>query len=92
MNKKKINFNTSFRGLDDKTVVENGQELNLGQILASRIAYSNRGAGKLMFLGFDIYKGNELELDASDVSLLRNFVEEDEAMTNLLKYRILELL
>jgi hypothetical protein len=61
---------------------------------ASRIAfaYSNRGAGKLMFLGFDIYKGNELELDASDVSLLRNFVEEDEAMTNLLKYRILELL
>ena len=45
-----------------------------------------------MFLGFDIYKGNELELDASDISLLRKFVEEDDAMTNLLKYRILELL
>ena len=92
MNKKKINFNIPFKGLDDKAVVENAQELNIGQILASRIAYSNRGAGKLMFLGFDIYKGHELELDNSDISLLRNFVEEDEAMTNLLKYRILELL
>lgn len=91
---KKINLNIPFLGMDSMPIHENGKQIKLGEILAKRIAYSssNANAQKLMYIGFQLYEGKEIQLDPQDFSILKSFVESDEAMTNMVKYRILEQL
>ncbi|PAC33376.1 hypothetical protein [Flectobacillus sp. BAB-3569] len=89
MAKTKIDLSVDFKGLDGKPL-EGG---SIGKALAERIAQSNtKDSPKLMLIAFDLYSDKPVELDSVDLALLRKFVEDDAAMTNLFKYRILEKL
>ena len=92
MSKIAINFNVPFKGFDGQPVQENGNVINLGYILSQRIAYSNSpNSQKLMYIGFQLYEGKEISLDPVDKEILKKFIESDEVMTNMIKFRLLEL-
>ncbi|MDI9858961.1 MULTISPECIES: hypothetical protein [Flectobacillus] len=91
---KKVSLNTPFLGIDNKPILENGQEVNLGKIVGQSIAYStsNQNAQKLMYIGFQLYNGEDVQLDPQDLKILKDFIEADTQMTNVFKYRVLEQL
>jgi hypothetical protein len=85
----KINLNHNLLGLDGKEIAES----NLGKLIASVLASSNKGdAAKMWHWATKLHAGEELELDPSDVETLKGFIKENEQLTVLSKAQVLACL
>ena len=65
---------------------------NLGQLLAQMLASAStkENAIKMYYWAQKLYAGEEIDLDPSDTSILKTFVESNEQLTVLAKAQILE--
>lgn len=90
----KINFNKPVLALDGKPV-QNGAngETTLGQILSQAIASHGKGdALKLFGWAQKMYNAEEIEVDESDLSVLKELINNPElGLTNLSKAQMLRV-
>jgi len=85
----KIDMNKAIVGLDGKEL----EGSNLGQLIAQVLVQSNKGdALKLWHWAQKLYSKEELELDPSDLEILKNFIKESETLTILAKAQALACL
>ena len=84
----KINLNKSIVDLSGKEI----EGSNLGQLLSQMLASAStkENAVKMYYWAQKLYSGEELDLDPSDTSILKSFVESNEQLTVLAKAQILE--
>jgi hypothetical protein len=84
----KINLNKSIVDLSGKEI----EGSNLGQLLSQMLASAStkENAVKMYYWAQKLYSGEELDLDPSDLSILKSFVESNEQLTVLAKAQILE--
>ena len=88
MANKKIDLNKAIKDLDGKEI----EGSNLGKLVAQMLASANKGdALKYMSWALKFHEGTSVELDPSDVETLKNFVKDNEQLTNLSKAQILEV-
>jgi len=88
-----INFSKPLIGLDGEPVIQLDKAVTLGSVLAPQIAQQNKGdALKLLAWAMAIYKGEDISLDKSDTSTLKNLIESNEQMTILVKAQLLDVL
>jgi hypothetical protein len=82
----KINMNVPILGLDGQDLPES----NIGKLIAQVLVQSSKGdAVKLWFWAQKLFTGEELELDPTDVEILRNFIKDSESLTILAKAQAL---
>ncbi len=80
----------------NKTIVDlSGKEIegsNLSQLLAQLLASSStkEHAVKMYYWAQKLYALEELDLDPSDSSILKSFIEQNEQLTVLAKAQMLE--
>lgn len=86
-----LNFNQTLKGLDNSEIKEgNGTVVTLGKLLASQLAQSTRGdALKFFTWATKLYNGDELDLDPSDESVLKEFIKNADQLTILAKAQLL---
>jgi hypothetical protein len=90
---KKINFNSPIIGLDGIALTDANGEVPLSKIFAPVIAGQNKGDSfKLLSWAMEIFKGEDLALDKSDISVLKEIINSDSQMTILVKAQLLEIL
>ena len=84
----KINLNKSIVDLSGKEI----EGSNLGQLLSKMLASAStkENAVKMYYWAQKLYAGEELDLDPSDTSILKSFIENNEQLTVLAKAQILE--
>lgn len=83
----KLNFNKKITDLTGKE-----QDQNLGELLAVLLAQATKGnVQKLIPWGIKLMSGQELDLDKADQKTLKDFIENNDGLTNLGKYRLLEV-
>ena len=84
----KINLNKSIVDLSGKEI----EGSNLGQLLSQMLASAStkENAVKMYYCAQKFYAGEELDLDPSDTSILKSFIEGNEQLTVLAKAQILE--
>lgn len=84
----KLNLNFNLKDLQGQEI----QDANAGKAIASALAQESKGdALKFWDWATKLYKGIELDLDASDAETLKNFVKNNESLTILLKGQVLPL-
>lgn len=90
----KINFATPFLDLEDNEVVENGATLTLNKVIAPVMASQNEGVDVMKFYDWSrgIYKGGVIELDRTDLEIIKNFIKDSKQLSVLAKGRLLEAL
>lgn len=92
----KINLNTNFLDLDGIEViaVESGQPINIGKALAHQIHYGTPPHPvKMGYWADKLHAGEELDLDPTDVDILKAFVSSPQnALMGGVKRQILTLL
>lgn len=88
-----LDFNQPLKGLDGKEVLDiDGKSITLGKLLSSQLASSNKGdALKLFTWAQKCYNGEALDLDPSDKSTLKDFINNSEALTILAKAQLLSI-
>lgn len=88
-----LNFDQPLKGLDGQIVKDfDGKEITLGQLLAQQLVSSNKGdALKLFTWAQKAYNGEQLDLDPSDSSTLKDFIKNNEQLTVLAKAQLLSV-
>lgn len=82
----KLDFNLPIVGLDG-TVIEGS---NMGRILADQLAISAKGnALKYWEMATRLYKAEVIDLDQSDQTAVKEFIEKHESLPNLTKAQLL---
>jgi hypothetical protein len=82
----KIDLNKAVVNLDGVEIPNS----NLGKILAQLLANSNKGdALKFWETALKLQKGEEIDLDTSDQSTIKEFVKSTDQVTNIVKAQIL---
>lgn len=84
----KINLNKPILALDGKEI----EGSNLGQLLSQMLvsASTKENAVKMYYWAQKFYAGEEIDLDPTDLAILKSFVESNEQLTVLAKAQILE--
>jgi hypothetical protein len=84
----KINLNKPIVDLSGKEI----ENSNLGQLLSQMLATasSKENAIKMYYWAQKFYAGEEVDLDPTDLSILKSFIEGNEQLTVLAKAQILE--
>jgi hypothetical protein len=84
----KINLNKSIVDLSGKEL----EGSNLGQLVSQLLASSSSKENtiKMYYWAQKFYAGEELDLDPTDLSILKSFIEGNEQLTVLAKAQILE--
>ena len=86
---KTIKMNVNLVGLDGVEIPNS----NAGKLVANLLAQDSKGdAIKKFSIAQRLYAGEDVELDASDLMMLKTFIETSEQMTVLAKSQILQLL
>lgn len=86
---KKLNFNLGFKGLDGVEM----PGVNIGKTLGSALAADTKGDPlKKWSIAQRIHNGEEIELDPSDIQMLKDFTTNSEGFTILAKAQILDIL
>lgn len=88
-----LDFNQALKGLDGKEVTDNqGKSVTLGQLLSNQLASTSKGdALKLFTWAQKCFNGEPLDLDPSDCSTLKDFINSNESMTILAKAQLLSV-
>ena len=82
----KLDFNQPIVGLDG-TVIEGS---NMGKILADQLAISTKGnALKFWEMATKLHSGEIIDLDQSDQSTVKEFIEKHDTLPNLTKAQLL---
>lgn len=86
----KINLNKSIVDLSGKEI----ENSNLGQLVSQLLASSSSKENtiKMYYWAQKFYVGEELDLDPTDLSILKSFIEGNEQLTVLAKAQILEVI
>jgi len=86
----KINLNKPIVDLSGKEI----ENSNLGQLLSQMLATasSKENTIKMYYWAQKFYAGEELDLDPTDLSILKSFIEGNEQLTVLAKAQILEVI
>ena len=86
----KINLNKSIVDLSGKEI----EGSNLGQLVSQLLASSSSKENtiKMYYWAQKFYAGEELDLDPTDLSILKSFIEGNEQLTVLAKAQILEVI
>lgn len=82
----KLDLNKSIIGLDGKEIPDS----NIGKLMASMLVNTSKGDPlKYFHWAQKLYAGEKLELDPSDVEILKAFIRDNEQMTILAKAQAL---
>jgi hypothetical protein len=82
----KLDFNQPIVGLDG-TVIEGS---NMGRILADQLVISTKGnAIKYWEMALKLHRGEVIDLDQADQSMVKEFIEKHESLPNLTKAQLL---
>jgi len=85
---KEINLNFKFKGLDGKEL-----EQNAGTLLSTLLSNSNtKTPVKFWEWAVKFHGGQTIEITTDDLKLLRDFINDTEALTALAKAQILDKL
>jgi hypothetical protein len=86
----KINLNKSIVDLSGKEI----EGSNLGQLVSQLLASSSSKENtiKMYYWAQKFYAGEEIDLDPTDLSILKSFIEGNEQLTVLAKAQILEVI
>jgi hypothetical protein len=89
-----LDFNKPMLTLERKPAKDQfDNEVSLNKLLAGTLVGSNKGdATKLVFLAQKMYDGETLDVDKSDVEVLKNFINNSEQLTNLMKSQMIEVI
>ena len=89
-----LDFNQTLKGLDGTDLKdEKDVVITLGKMLASQLAFSNKGdALKLFNWAQKLYNAETIDLDKSDCETLKSFVKDNEALTILAKAQLLNVI
>jgi hypothetical protein len=89
-----LDFNKPLLTLDRKPAKDQfSEEVVLNKLLAGQLANSNKGdATKLVFLAQKMFDGEVIDVDKSDVEVLKNFINNSEHLTNLMKAQMVEVI
>jgi len=84
----KLNLKKPIIDLSGKEI----ENSDLGQLLAQMLASAStkENAIKMYYWATKLYAGEELDLDPSDTSILKSFIEGNEQLTVLAKAQLLE--
>jgi len=84
----KINLNKSIVDLSGKEI----EGSNLGQLVSQLLASSSSKENtiKMYYWAQKLYAGEEIDLDPTDLSIFKSFIEGNEQLTVLAKAQILE--
>lgn len=83
----KISLNYLIKDLDGKEI----NEANAGKLVAQLLSSLNEGdAVKYMAWALTFHSGNEVELDKSDFTKLKEVISSCKTLTNLVKAQLLE--
>jgi hypothetical protein len=90
----KFNFNEPLLGLDLKPVMQEGKEANLGKMLGNHInGMTGEGDSiKIRGWGIKMWSGEDIELDESDLEVLRGLIKKLPMATHLIRGQALVLL
>jgi len=84
----KLDFNHPLVDLDGKEI----EGTNIGKTLAQQLIQSNKGdAMKFLELAMKLHKGEVVDLDTSDQTLIKDFVKNLDTIINLAKAQILSI-
>jgi hypothetical protein len=84
----KLDFDIKIKGLDGAE-----QDQKLGELLAVLLAQATKGdATKMIPWGIKLMAGQELDLDKADQKVLRKFIDDNESLTLLGKFRLTEIM
>jgi hypothetical protein len=82
----KLDFNQPIVGLDGTTI----EGSNMGRILADQLVISTKGnAIKYWEMALKLHRGEVIELDQADQSMVKDFIEKHESLPNLTKAQLL---
>ncbi|MBA4851358.1 hypothetical protein [Emticicia sp. BO119] len=82
----KLDFNQPIVGLDGNVI----EGSNMGKILADQLAIATKGnALKFWEMATKLYCGEAIDLDQSDQSIVKDFIEKHESLPNLTKAQLL---
>lgn len=85
----KLDFNFPIKNLKGEPI----DNSNAGDILSNFLAQLNKGNSlKLWDWAQKIYKKEELEIDRTDAEVLQGLVESSEALPNITKAQIIEVI
>lgn len=88
---KTINLNKNALSLSGEELKENGKVITLGECLGNFLVGSNKGeALKYYDWAIALYKGQTISVDDSDFKKIRDFVENHEQLTILVKAQIIK--
>lgn len=91
-----LNLDFNIVGLDGRQIMiqsDGGikKAPTAAELVASEMAKSNTGDPiKMMSIALKLYDVKRVEVDKSDLGLVRDFVSKSTSFTNLAKYQILE--
>jgi len=88
-----LDFNKPLKGLDGSEIKdEAGKVFTLGKLLSSQLANTNKGdALKLFTWAQKCYNAESLDLDPSDRTTLKDFINSNENLTILAKAQLLDI-
>lgn len=88
-----LDFSKHLVGLDGVSVKDiDDKEITLGKLLSGQLAQSNKGdALKLFTWAQKCYNGEQLDLDPSDETTLKEFIKNNESLTVLAKAQLLSV-
>ena len=84
----KLNFNFNLTDLDGLPI----ENANAGKLLANTLAQQAKGdALKFWEWALALNKGEIINLDTSDLTVLKNFIKESDALAILAKGQLLQV-
>jgi hypothetical protein len=84
----KLDFNFNLTDLDGKDI----ENANAGKLLANTLAQQAKGdALKFWEWALALNKGEIVDLDSSDQTVLKNFIKESDALAILAKGQLLQV-
>ena len=85
----KINLSNAVLDLSGVSI----PDMTLGKLVGNQLAASNKGdALKYYDWALSLYKGEDILVDKSDFKRIKEFVENSEQLTNLVKAQTIKVL
>lgn len=86
---KKVNFNVCFKDIEGNVM----EQAHVGKSLGNALAGATKGdALKMWSMAQRIYAGEEIELDPSDLLMIKDFINTTDGFTAMAKAQLLTML
>jgi len=90
----KLDFNIPVKGISGKPLKNDGKEQILSKVLASHLANGSSKIAPLKLWGWcaDLWNEKVIDIDTSDIPILKESITDNETMTVLAKGQALEVI